>query len=204
MKKFLKYFVIFFAITFAIFNSRFVAAEFKFWLTKKGVDVGLVLNSTLVPVVKTTLPVAEAREFFLEIPAIGAKAPIVLEPSINPDIIFNRLENGVVHYADSALPGEKGTAIILGHSSAYPWYKGKYGSAFALLGKLRPGDEIFINNGNKTLKYKVSESLIFNPFASKDNRLAALEKTDGSSIILVSCWPVGTAYKRIAVRADLL
>lgn len=204
MKKFLKYFVIFFVITFAIFNSRLVAAEFKFWLAQKGVDVGLVLNSPPTPIIKATLPAAETGEFFLEIPAIGAKAPIVLEPSINPDIIFNRLEDGVVRYADSALPGEKGTAIILGHSSAYPWYKGEYGSVFALLGKLRPGDEIFVGHGNKTLKYKVSESLVFNPFASKDGRLAVLEKTDSSSIILVSCWPVGTNYKRIAVKADLL
>lgn len=204
MKKFLKYFVIFFAVIFVLLNSRFVAADVKFWLAKRGVDVGLVLDQTPTPVPK--LPVtgdAKAKVFTLEIPKLGVKAPIVLENSLDPNLIFNRLEDGVVHYAGTPLPGEAGVSIILGHSSAYPWYKGHYGSVFALLIKLRPGDEIFVSDGSRLLKYRVSQSLVFNPFASRDARLAALGESDRSAMVLVSCWPVGTTYKRIAVRAEL-
>ena len=139
----------------------------------------------------------------LEIPSLGVRAPIVLEKSLDPNKIFDRLEDGVVHYSGSSLPGQKGAAIILGHSSAYPWYKGKYGSVFALLGRLKTGDRIIINSGEKTLVYEVKESLIFNP-PFKNTGLERLTAADGSSIILISCWPVGTNYKRIAVRADLI
>jgi len=138
MRKFLKYFIIFFLIIFVVLNSRFVSAELRFWLAKKGVAVGLMLNATPAPIatVPASLPLdttVKPKSFSINIPAIGANAPIVLENSNDPNVIFNRLEDGVVHYAGTPLPGEPGTSIILGHSSAYPWYKGKYGSIFALL-----------------------------------------------------------------------
>ena len=202
-RRFIKYFIIFFVVIFAVLNSRLVSAEFKFWLTKQGVATGVVLDKTPTPL--PLLPVvATPKHYDLTIPAIGAKAPIVLEQSINPDVIFSRLEDGVVHYAGTPLPGEVGTSIILAHSSAYPWYKGHYGSVFALLTKLKPGDEVFVSDGTKILKYQVTESLVFNPFTSNDPKLLALSQSDRSSIVLVSCWPVGTAYKRIAVKADLV
>lgn len=206
-KKFTKYFVIFFAVIFVILNSRFVTADVRFWLAKKGVDVGLVLDHTPTPVPKKILPIVEETKpkvFALEIPKLGAKAPIVLESSNDPNVIFNRLEDGVVHYAGTVLPGEPGVSVILGHSSAYPWYKGKYGSVFALLTKLNPGDEVFVSDGSRLLKYRVTQSLLFNPLASKNPELETLGQSNTSSLVLVSCWPVGTAYKRIAVKAELV
>ena len=198
LRKFLIYFFVCFIAVFAVLNYRLVSAELRFWLAENA-----WLPPSTQPDPVALLPLSKSAFYLLNIPSLQVKAPVVLEESLNPDVIFNRLEDGAVHYADSVLPGELGTAIILGHSSAYPWYKGKYGSVFALLGHLKKGDEIVINNGQETLKFKVTESLVFNPFA-KNSDVQALEQTDTASIVLVSCWPVGTSYRRIAVRADLV
>ena len=65
------------------------------------------------------------------IPSIGVEAPIISAESTNENIIQRALGKGVVLYPDSNL--------ILGHSSAFPWYKGDYGSVFSLLNKLEKG-----------------------------------------------------------------
>jgi LPXTG-site transpeptidase (sortase) family protein len=198
IRKFIIYFCLIFITSFALLNVRFVSAQIKFWIFTTPANE----KNDAVEIIRT-LPLSDSISFFLEIPTIGVKAPVVLEKSLNPEKIFKRLEEGVVHYADSPLPGQKGTAIILGHSSAYPWYKGDYGSIFALLGRLKTGDRIYVNDSGKILTYAVKETVIFNPFSS-DKSVDKMVATDNSSIILVSCWPVGSNSKRIAVKADLI
>jgi LPXTG-site transpeptidase (sortase) family protein len=206
MKKFLINFVMVFLAVLVILNLRFISAELKF--SVKGpadVDSTQLIVNTPAPEQNNQLPLSgnKVTGYWLEIPSIGVRTPIVLEKSTDTNTILKRLEDGVVHYSTSPLPGEEGTSLILGHSSAYPWYKGNYGSVFALLGKLNPGDIIKIYKDDELLTYKMTKSLVFNPL-SKDSRINQLEETDGSSIVLISCWPVGTNYKRIAVKADLV
>lgn len=140
----------------------------------------------------------------LLIPSLGVTAPIIFEPTTNEDRIYSALEGGVVHYAKTPDPGNSGTAIIIGHSSVYPWYRGKYGYVFSSLSKLTEGDIINIEKEGKILTYKVTKSLIFSPTNPDDYELKELETTNGSSIVLMTCWPTGTNSKRVAVRADLV
>jgi sortase (surface protein transpeptidase) len=49
----------------------------------------------------------------------------------------------------------------------------------------------------------MSQAIIFNPFEN-DQRLVDIENATGSTVILISCYPVGTNYKRIAVQARLV
>ena len=143
-------------------------------------------------------------DFTLEIPSIKITAPIIFEPSTDQKKIFQMLENGVVHYAKTSLPGETGTSIILGHSSVYPWYKGKYGYIFSSLEKLNKGDIIRVKNNEKVLNYIVDRSVIFSPESIDPSEMNYLETTSGSSIVLITCWPTGTNSKRIAVKANLV
>lgn len=205
MKRFLILFIIVFALVFGLLNYRYILANLKFWIWK---STGSQAYEDKEPQ-PALLPISSDKNgsdisgsIILQIPSLNVEAPIVREPSLNLDQIFKRLEDGVVLYGGTSVPGEKGVSIILGHSSAYPWYKGGYGSIFALLGKLTVGDKIYVNKNGKVLVYKVSESLIFHPFEN-DDRVAQLEKTSNSSIVLVSCWPVNTNWKRIAIKADL-
>lgn len=203
VKKFIIYFSIIFIVVFLILNSRFVSAQIKFaFFENRNPEIPVVVNEK-TKTVALKLPITNSKVYTLKIPAIGVEAPIVMEKSTDVNIILNRLKDGVVHYAGSPLPGDKGASVIFGHSSAYPWYKGSYGSIFALLGRLKIGDMIYIKNGDKTLTYKVTDSLVFHPL-SNNARISQIESTDSSTIVLVSCWPVGTDYQRIAVRAELI
>ena len=109
------------------------------------------------------------------------------------------LEKGGIHYPDSQNFGEKGVAILLGHSSAYPWYRGDYGSVFALLEKLQAGDEVIVVSNGKKYLYRVSGSKVVVP---KDFKVT---NPDGKSHLwLMSCWPVRTNKLRIVVATDLI
>jgi len=143
IKKFLLYFSIFFVISFSILNSRFISAEFRYWLDPPKETKASDVSKTAVS--SDNIP---RGDFSISIPSIEINAPIVLEKSLDSGIILKRLEDGVVHYSYSPLPGEKGTSIILGHSSAYPWYRGKYGSVFALLSNLKKGDAVNVSLSN--------------------------------------------------------
>lgn len=205
MKRFAIIFIIVFALVFGLLNYRYILANLEFWI---GQSTGSRAYEDKEPK-PSLLPISQDKNgsdfsgsITLQIPSLNVEAPIVREPSLNLDQIFKRLEDGVVLYGGTSVPGEKGVSIILGHSSAYPWYQGDYGSVFALLGKLAAGDKLYVNKNGKVLVYKVSESLIFHPFEDSD-KVAQLEKTNNSSIILVSCWPVNTNWKRIAIKADL-
>ena len=93
---------------------------------------------------------------------------------------------------------------MLGHSSAFPWYNGDFGAVFALLSKLKVGDRFYVQyEDNRSFVYEMTQAIIFNPFEN-NQRLTDIENAPGSSIILISCYPVGTNYKRIAVQARLV
>ncbi len=189
---------------FAVLNSRFLAAEVQYSL-----GITPTISPVISPVPVTSLipektVIKTSGNATLTISKIGVSVPIVFGVSDNIKNIYDNLSRGVVHYSPSPKPGEKGASIILGHSSDYPWKKNAYGSVFALLGKLAPGDRLQVQYGNGTvLTFEVKQSLIFTPF-SKDSRLEKIEGSTDSSLVLVSCWPVGTTYKRIAVEAVLV
>jgi len=202
-RRFLIIFIGSFIIIFSIFNARFIYANIRYWLAP-----GTIVSENTIP---SSLPLVPDVKFKplpdqaqLVVDHIGINAPIVFGIPTDTDTIYKALEQGVVHYSDTVKPGMDGLAVILGHSSAYPWYKGKYGSVFALLSKLRVGDKFYVRySDSRFFVFEVKDSIVFNPF-SNDSRLDEFERVSGSSIILVSCYPVGTNYQRIAIRADLV
>ncbi len=198
--RFLKVFVILFVLTFAVLNGRFLLANISYWLK---INAELPDLTQLLPA-KNKSPVPLPNMATLTVGKIGITAPIVFNVGSDNDKIFKNLENGVVHYSDTPKPGLDGISVILGHSSAYPWYRGSYGSVFALLGKLEPGDKFSVQySDGRVFSFAVKQSLIFSPF-SDDSQLKQIEKYPGSSLVLISCWPIGTNYKRIAVQAELV
>ncbi|MBI2063784.1 MAG: sortase [Candidatus Yanofskybacteria bacterium] len=202
MFKFIKVFLVSFVLIFAVLNGRFLYANVNYWL---GSGTAPIYNQ---PSPSPSLTIAEKTPLpdraTLIIEKLGISAPLVFGVNSDNDTIFKNLENGVVHYSNTPKPGLDGVSIILGHSSAYPWYKGAYGSVFALLGKLQPGDKFSVRYADgRTFNFAIKQSVVFSPFAD-DSRLTQIEKTPGTSLVLVSCWPVGTNYKRIAVQAELI
>jgi LPXTG-site transpeptidase (sortase) family protein len=202
--RYIKFFVLAFLIFFSIFNGRFIYANVSYWFTVGTLPPAQFTKPTSLPVSQNKAPNPLPNQATLVIDKIGVSAPIVFGVGNDPKKILNSLVNGVVHYSDTPKPGESGVSVILGHSSAYPWYTGHYGSVFALLGKLQSGDKFYVRySDGRVFTYSVSQSIIFTPFTS-DARLTQIEQNKDSSLVLVSCWPVGTNYKRIAVQAKLI
>ncbi len=155
-------------------------------------------------VVKGFDPTGEGMiEARIEIPVIDVQAPIIWSQSDNEDDILGELDNGVVHYPGSAFPSMQGNSYITGHSSYYSWNKSPYKSVFRNLGKLNQNDEIVIymslKNGKKlAIVYSVVSSEVV---SSNEERL--FREYEGSELTLVTCWPLGTDWKRLMVKAEL-
>jgi LPXTG-site transpeptidase (sortase) family protein len=195
---FLFLFIVVFSFSLFIFNGRFIYAQVKYhFLGPSPINSSIVLSGNQN---SDELSCSENKSLQIPqriiIPSLGIDAPIIWPENTNESALQLALEKGVAFWPESSLPEDKGTTIILGHSSAYPWYNGEYGSIFSLLNKINPGDEIWIFSPQKKYIYKVLEKEIQSP---KDIKI---EKQDGQSILyLLSCWPINTNWKRIAVKA---
>lgn len=135
----------------------------------------------------------EAR---LDIPKIALKAPIIWSEKENEEEIIEELKQGVVHLKGSARPGERGSQILIGHSSVFPEAGGEYDQVFARLDELKINDEIFISYQGKKYKYQVLQQKIIGR-----NEVKELDKIKEPVLFLVTCWPRGTDWKRLVIEA---
>ena len=146
--------------------------------------------STDKPVIQTSL----VNSNYVSIPKLNIKA-LVIQPPSNEKQILNSLKSGVVLYPGSALPGQAGTSVIIGHSSSnFPITK--YSAIFAGLNKLSIGDLIYISYGGKNYTYIIKDKKI----GSSAQLTASLSNND---LVLGTCWPIGTDKNRIIVAANL-
>jgi len=195
------YLILVLPLAFLVFNGRAFLAE-AFWLVKAQAELiklPSLPEGALSSEAFRNTAAPSLEDSFIFIPRINVKAKIVFPDTNDSRELLKWLEKGVIHYPDSDELGEKGVAIILGHSSAYPWYRGDYGSVFALLEKLKAGDEVIVVNQGKKYLYRVSGSKVVVP---KDFKVQ--NPDNGSHLWLMSCWPVRTNKLRIVVATDLI
>jgi len=115
--------------------------------------------------------------------------------------VDNDLASHLVNYQGTALPADKGNAVIFGHSTLPQLYNAKsYKTVFTFLYELAPGDEIDATIGNVTYKYKVENVTVVDP----DNTSVLQQDYDDSFLTLVTCTPPGTIWKRLIVRSRLM
>ncbi len=137
----------------------------------------------------------------IEIPSLSITAPIVIGQSTDNIIISKDLDKGAVYYPGSVLPGQEGQIIILGHSSPPNWPNIKYDWVFTDINSLKFGDQVILHFNNHQYIYRVRTKTIINP----GQDIQQPPESDKSNIlVLVSCWPPGKDYKRIAVEAELV
>jgi sortase A len=133
------------------------------------------------------------------IPKINLEVPVVYDVgSIDEKAIQKGLEGGVVHYATTPNPGEKGNLVIVGHSSNNFFNQGKYKFAFVLLKKLEVGDTFSLTKNSKRYTYKVYDKKIVKP-----TDLAVLGKAEKpATATLITCDPPGTSLNRLVVLGE--
>lgn len=175
-------------LLFGFFNDRFIA---PFISPSKAVSA--------TPIIIDSSTTAVDPEPKLVIPKINVEIPVVYdEPSVEEHAIQNALERGVVHYATTPLPGEKGNAVIFGHSSNNILNKGKYKFAFVLLNKLENEDLFYLNKNGVRYAYKVYEKKIVSP-----TELNVLKNTTKlATATLITCDPPGTSLNRLIVIGE--
>lgn len=147
---------------------------------------------------KTGTPATVKKQFSISIPKIGITAPIVVSDTTDNATIHKYLDSGVVMYPDSAMPGQKGETILLGHSAPANWPHIKYDWVFSRVNELKPGDTVTLNYSGQSFNYSVGQTVIIMP--GEDLPPSDSQK----NLYLISCWPPGKDYKRIVIEASLV
>ncbi len=140
----------------------------------------------------------DGYENVIYIEKIGAELPIIDSDSYDNRVLHNELDDGAVRYPASALFGQEGQTVLLGHSAPDNWPDIKHDTAFSRIDELGAGDEIAVYFRDKIYTYSVTRSEII----AKGGDLSG-EPPSGNSLVLVSCWPPGRDLNRIAVEAIL-
>lgn len=153
---------------------------------------------TKPPRVSATATVPVTSRSQISIPKINKIAPIIFTDSDQEEAIQKDLIKGVSHYPGTNLPGELGDILIVGHSAPPKNYTGAYGTVFTQLNDLENGDEIIINYQSKRLVYRVFDKKI-----TGDELKNIGEQNQESILVLMTCWPPGTTWKRLFVYSKL-
>lgn len=139
--------------------------------------------------------------FSILIPKIGANARVFANTDPSDEKQFLPiLQQGVAHAKGSVFPGIPGNTYIFAHSADNFWDVGRYNAVFYLLKDLSAGDDIVIFFENQRFNYKVSELRVVD--AEDVSLLVNSQNPEGGPIlILQTCWPPGTTWKRLIVLA---
>lgn len=115
--------------------------------------------------------------------------------------VDNNLSEHLVQYGGTAVPPSRGTAVIFGHSTLPQLYKkDDYDTIFAYAHTLQVGDEINLSVSNLKYSYKIYNITVTSPLDTS----VFEQNFDDNYLVLVTCTPPGTTWKRLLIRARLV
>lgn len=136
--------------------------------------------------------------FSIIVEKIGADAVVI--PNVdasNKTIYTDALRRGVAHALGTSFPGQPGVTYLFAHSTDTIFNVPRYNAIFYLLWDLKPQDRIVIFFNGKRYDYLVSETKITE---ANDVGYFTLKTTE-QILVLQTCYPPGTAWKRLLVIA---
>lgn len=123
----------------------------------------------------------------LRIPSIG------VDDVVRAGVALEVIDQGPAHWIGTALPGEQGNMVLAGHRTTHT-------APFRDLHRLDTGDLVYLGSDNDfEVIYRVTETFVVAPDAlwiTWDNGEALLT--------MFACHPLGSAARRIVVRAELV
>jgi sortase A len=176
-------------------------------------------NSKLSRLVETDTTVYTGQDYRLISSWLGDKAKAYnfgkdLPPTLTYEITIPKLginnakvmknhedlSLSLVHFPQTADPGEPGNTVIFGHSVLPIFFNpDNYLTIFSTLFKLDKGDKIYVRHAGKLFEYGVSDMFEVGP----DDIQILEQNSSGSVLTLVTCAPPGhpAKPKRLIVRA---
>jgi sortase A len=124
----------------------------------------------------------------LVVPALGLDTPV--REVFVVDGAWEVAEYAAGYLDGTALPGDNGNTVLAGHA-------GLRGAVFRDLGRLVPGDEVFVEAGGKLFRYSVRSSTAVWPTQTE-----VLDPSATPILTMITCTNWDT--QRLVVVADLL
>lgn len=180
------------ALVFGFFNSSLLSSRIAYYIESRHAQTATEdAKLASAPVDKNAPPSVIINK-------INVDAPVIYDQStVNENNFLAALQNGTVHYPNTAFPGQQGNVVIFGHSSGQWWAPGNYKFVFTLLDKLQIQDMIYLNYKGTLYSYRVYDIKVVEP-----TDLSVLNQGDNNILTLLTCTPVGTSSKRLAIRAS--
>jgi LPXTG-site transpeptidase (sortase) family protein len=194
-KKYLKSFL----IALGVFLVLFVISDAAYFSYQIG---RLFKGKTSVTVSKGQNPVVENLPAnHIVIKDLDISAPIIYVNKKDDAVYEDALQQGVVHFPGTSLPGQLGNCYIFGHSSDYIWRHGDYKTVFAALTQIKVGDTIRISNSAD----EIFNYIVKNTFVTGPDDLSVLDQQENKKYLLTlqTSYPLGTALKRFIVQAEM-
>lgn len=149
--------------------------------------------------------VVDLDNFWINIPKILAEAQVRanVSPFDKTDYLPVLAEDVVAHAKGSSLPGQgmDKAVYLFAHSTHQGLSMVRKNAVFYLLGKLVTGDMVEVGFSGKTYKYRVYETKVVESKEVEylDHRIMGKEV-----LVLQTCWPLGTNWRRLLVLAELV
>ncbi|MEO8714250.1 MAG: sortase [Acetobacteraceae bacterium] len=164
---------------------------------------GSSLNATPVPPTPEPRP-KMPKPTHLTIPAINVDSNVI-EVGTSPVVIDGQQVSiwdvapyAVGHNFSSANPGEGENVVLTGHDD---WQ----GEVFRDLWRLKKGDQLTVQAGDRQITYHVDEILLLpevgQPIEKRIENAAFIGTTGDERLTLVTCWPYGVDDHRVIVIA---
>lgn len=182
-------------VTFSVGSPEAVKAPGRRPIDFQGPSFADILSGSTDQVI-----VPPNANFSIIIPKIGASAAVI--PNVDPDNekeFLPALAKGVAHAKGTVFPGLPGNIYLFAHSTDNWWNVGRYNAIFYLLKDIKPGDEIIVFFEGRRYNYVVDHTVIGDP--SEVSYLVNSQKSGEEQLILQTCWPPGTTWKRLFVIA---
>jgi LPXTG-site transpeptidase (sortase) family protein len=145
----------------------------------------------------------ENDDFYVIIPKILAYSPIRLnvDPYDKANYLNILQDETVAMSKSSNLPGGGigNMTFLFAHSTEQNVTDVRNNAVFYLLGEMEEGDPIFIRKGDIVYTYIVYKQMVV---GAKEIEYLSYQEEDKEVLILQTCWPLGTNWKRLLVFAQ--
>ena len=168
-------------------------------LTKKTIE-SLVNASTNSLQGNTWLPTPRETSITMALASYGLSIPKLNIENATVSTTDTDIAQHLVHFPKTALPPNKGTAVIFGHSTLPQLYNPKdYKTIFANIHSLTKNDMLYVTVNNTQYAYKIFSITIVD--AEETSYLT--QDNDDSNLTIVTCTPPGTTWKRLILKARI-